>query len=211
MAMLSNNLEQSLHRALAQASAAGHEYAKLEHLLLALTEDPDAQVVLRACAVSVDLLQTALRHALDNDLGDLVSASLDVAKPTAGFQRVIQRAALHVQSSGRDDVTGANVLVALFSEHDSHAVYCLQQQDMSRLDAVNYISHGLAKGDEQKEAGEDAPSDDGEKSKKEALSSYCVNLNHKAVRGAIDPLIGRQKELDRTIQVLCRRTKNNPL
>ncbi len=213
MAMLSNNLEQSLHRALAQASAAGHEYATLEHLLLALTDDPDAQAVLQACAISVERLQTALRHVLENDLGDLVRASLEVARPTAGFQRVIQRAALHVQSSGRDDVTGANVLVALFSEHDSHAVYCLQQQDMSRLDAVNYISHGLVKGEEPQDsvAGEDAPDDGGEKSKKEALSNYCVNLNDKAARGAIDPLIGRQKELDRTIQVLCRRTKNNPL
>ncbi|MEE8531998.1 MAG: Clp protease N-terminal domain-containing protein, partial [Alphaproteobacteria bacterium] len=143
--MLSPNLEQSLHRALALANERRHEYATLEHLLLALTEDQDAVAVLRGCGVDIDELRDALEEYLNVELQGLVIDALSDAKPTAGFQRVLQRAAMHVQSSGRSEVTGANVLVALFSERESHAVYFLQQHEMSRLDAVSYISHGISK------------------------------------------------------------------
>ena len=212
----SNNLEKSLHRALALASERHHEYATLEHLLLALTEDNDAIAVFKACGVDVDLLRQDLASYLDDDLIGLVIEDYEDPKPTAGFQRVIQRALIHVQSSGREEVTGANVLVAVFSERESHAVYYLQKQDMTRLDAVSYISHGVAKVAGMSEARsargteeepEEAQSEQGD----EALKSYCVNLNEKAVNGKIDPLIGRQDEVDRTIQILCRRSKNNPL
>src|ERR1700748_3010674 len=143
--MLSRNLEKTLHRALALANERRHEYATLEHLLLALAEDQDAVAVLRACTVDVDKLKRDLTHYIDNDLAGLVSNHVEDAKPTASFQRVLQRAAIHVQSSGREEVTGANVLVAMFAERESHAVYFLQEQDMTRFDAVNYISHGIAK------------------------------------------------------------------
>ena len=217
MSMLSQNLEKTLHRALANATEQRHEYATLEHLLLALCEDQDANAVMRACNVDVEKLGGAVREFLDEELGDLVSVSGDDPKPTAGFQRVIQRAAIHVQSSGREEVTGANVLVALFSERESHAVYFLQTQDMSRLDAVNYISHGIAKrsGDNERRAVHGAEqenrSEEPVKKGQEALTAYCVNLNEKAKSGKIDPLIGRSHEIERTIQILCRRTKNNPL
>lgn len=212
----SNNLEKSLHRALALASERHHEYATLEHLLLALTEDNDAIAVFKACGVDVDLLRQDLASYLDDDLIGLVIEDYEDPKPTAGFQRVIQRALIHVQSSGREEVTGANVIVAVFSERESHAVFYLQKQDMTRLDAVSYISHGVAKVAGMSEARstrgteeepEEAPSEQGD----EALKSYCVNLNEKAANGKIDPLIGRQDEVDRTIQILCRRSKNNPL
>src|SRR5277367_3252283 len=143
--MLSRNLEQTLHRSLSLASERRHEYATLEHLLLGLCDDTDAATVLRACGVGLDKLRSDLSEFLDKDLAGLATDRAGDPKPTAGFQRVVQRAAIHVQSSGRDEVTGANVLVALFSERESHAVYFLQSQDMSRLDAVNYISHGIAK------------------------------------------------------------------
>lgn len=212
----SNNLEKSLHRALALASERHHEYATLEHLLLALTEDNDTIALFKACGVDVDLLRQDLASYLDDDLVGLVIEDYEDPKPTAGFQRVIQRALIHVQSSGREEVTGVNVLVAVFSERESHAVYYLQKQDMTRLDAVSYISHGVAKVAGMSEARstrgveeepEEAQSEQGD----EALKSYCVNLNEKAVNGKIDPLIGRQDEIDRTIQILCRRSKNNPL
>ena len=216
--MLSRNLEKSLHRALDNANQRRHEYATLEHLLLALSEDQDAQAVLRACTVDVEKLRKDLIHHLDNELTNLVSPRREEAKPTAGFQRVIQRAVIHVQSSGRSEVTGANVLVAMFSERESHAVYFLQEQDMSRFDAVNYISHGIAKVPGQTEtrrvSGAEEEAAGGEKVAKkggEALDAYCVNLNKKAASGRIDPLIGREAEVERTIQILCRRTKNNPL
>jgi len=223
--MLSRNLEQTLHRALALAGERRHEYATLEHLLLALGDDADAVGVLRACGVDVEKLKRDLTEFLDKDLAGLVTERGGDPKPTAGFQRVVQRAAIHVQSSGRDEVTGANVLVALFSERESHAVYFLQLQDMTRLDAVNFISHGIAKapgrsqpraakgdgagneesGQEREEKGRGAPRG------QDALANYCVNLNKKAEQGKIDPLIGRDQEIERTIQILCRRTKNNPL
>ncbi|MCH8036404.1 MAG: AAA family ATPase, partial [Proteobacteria bacterium] len=215
--MLSANLEQTLHRALAYANERRHEYATLEHLLLALTEDPDAIAVLRACGVDLDRLRGEIQDYIDNELSNLITAQLGDAKPTAGFQRVLQRAAIHVQSSGREEVTGANVLVAMFSERESHAVYFLQEQEMSRLDALNYISHGIAKVAGQEEertaqgADEDADAEKVVRKGREALDAYCVDLNKKAAEGRIDPLIGRAKEIDRTIQVLCRRTKNNPL
>ena len=216
--MLSRNLEKTLHRALAIASEKSHEYATLEHLLLALTEDQDAMAVLRSCGIGIPEIKDQLGHYLDNELAYLVNRNAEEAKPTTAFQRVLQRAAIHVQSSGREEVTGANVLVALFSERESHAVYFLQEQDMTRFDAVNYISHGIAKvpgqgetrtptGAEPEQAAEEKPV----KSGKDALDSYCHNLNIKATKGKIDPLIGRAEEIDRTIQILCRRSKNNPL
>src|SRR5579863_6461581 len=215
--MLSRNLEQTLHRALSLASERRHEYATLEHLLLGLTDDSDAATVLKACGLDLDKLRTDLGDFLDKDLAGLATDRPGDPKPTAGFQRVVQRAAIHVQSSGRDEVTGANVLVALFSERESHAVYFLQLQDMTRLDAVNYISHGIAKtpGRSQSRpvhgADEDTKGETAVKKGQEALSAYCVNLNKKALQGKIDPLIGRDLEIERTIQILCRRSKNNPL
>ncbi|MDF2094455.1 ATP-dependent Clp protease ATP-binding subunit ClpA [Aquibaculum arenosum] len=215
--MLSPSLEKTLHRALALANERRHEYATLEHLLLALGEDNDAVAVMRACGVDVDRLTSELTEYIDNELSNLINVHAGESKPTAGFQRVLQRAAIHVQSSGRAEVTGANVLVAMFSERESHAVYYLQEQDMTRLDAVNYISHGIAKvsGKEQARtvhgSENDAQSEKVVRKGREALDAYCVDLNRKAGEGRIDPLIGRAAEIERTIQVLCRRTKNNPL
>jgi ATP-dependent Clp protease ATP-binding subunit ClpA len=215
--VLSPNLEKSLHRALACANERRHEYATLEHLLLALTEDQDAVAVLRACSVDLDRLRREVLNYVDNEFANLVATHSDDAAPTASFQRVLQRAAIHVQSSGREEVTGANVLVAMFAERESHAVYLLQEQDMTRFDAVNYISHGTAKAPGRSETPRVQGTDEddrGEKSQKrnhDALDSYCVNLNKKAEGGRIDPLIGREAEVERTIQILCRRAKNNPL
>jgi ATP-dependent Clp protease ATP-binding subunit ClpA len=214
--MLSPTLEQSLHRALALANERHHEYATLEHLLLALTEDQDAVAVLRACGANGAALREALENYLDNELQGLVDERDGEAKPTAGFQRVLQRAVLHVQSSGRGEVTGANVLVAILSERESHAVYVLREQDISRLDAVSYIAHGVSKvaGGEERRPARGAEEDEDERDvhgSAEALSAYCVNLNEKAAAGKIDPLVGREAEVERTIQVLCRRAKNNPL
>jgi len=216
----SRSLEQGLHRALALANDRHHEYATLEHLLLALIDDADAAAVMRACNVDLDVLKQNLVDYVDHDLSNLVVAGGEDAKPTASFQRVIQRAVIHVQSSGREEVTGANVLVAIFAERESHAAFFLQEQEMTRYDAVNYISHGIAKRAELSEArpvrgaseeGEARGGDEDEKDGNDALSQYCVNLNRKANEGRIDPLIGRAAELARTIQVLCRRQKNNPL
>ena len=221
--MLSRNLEQTLHRALSLASDRRHEYATLEHLLLGLADDSDAATVLRACGVDLDKLRADLTEFLDKDLSGLASDRPGEPKPTAAFQRVVQRAAIHVQSSGRDEVTGANVLVAMFSERETHAVYFLQLQDMTRLDAVNFISHGIAKapgkasprpaqGAQNGETGEGEREEGrGRQKNQDGLSAYCVNLNKKAQAGKIDPLIGRDHEIERTIQILCRRTKNNPL
>src|SRR5579863_9389916 len=219
MPTFSRSLEQSLHRALALANERHHEYATLEHLLLALIEDQDAAAVMRACNVDLDKLRRSLVAYLESELDNLVTDGAEDSKPTAGFQRVIQRAVIHVQSSGREEVTGANVLVAIFAERESHAAYFLQEQDMTRYDAVNYISHGIAKRPGMSEArpvrgsDEDADTKNGDEPKKkgDALDSYCVNLNKKAREGKIDPLIGRDLEISRTIQVLCRRQKNNPL
>jgi ATP-dependent Clp protease ATP-binding subunit ClpA len=211
----SRQLEESLHRAVAYANQRKHEYATLEHLLLSLIDDEDAAGVMRACDVELGELRTTLTNYVDNELRSLVVDDGEDAKPTAGFQRVIQRAVIHVQSSGREEVTGANVLVAIFSERESHAAYFLQEQDMTRYDAVNYIAHGIAKKAGASEAkpvkgaeDEDKPA---VKTGGEALEAYCINLNDKAKQGKVDPLIGRLQEVERCIQILCRRTKNNPL
>ncbi|WP_454917551.1 ATP-dependent Clp protease ATP-binding subunit ClpA [Xanthobacter sediminis] len=219
MPTFSRSLEQSLHRALALANERHHEYATLEHLLLSLIDDQDAAAVMRACNVDMDKLRRNLVEYVDSELENLVQSGSDDSKPTAGFQRVIQRAVIHVQSSGREEVTGANVLVAIFAERESHAAYFLQEQDMTRYDAVNYISHGIAKRSGMSESrpvrGADEETEtkagDDKQKKADALDAYCVNLNKKAHEGKIDPLIGRDAEIQRTIQVLCRRQKNNPL
>jgi ATP-dependent Clp protease ATP-binding subunit ClpA len=215
--MLSRHLETTLHRALAHANARHHEFATLEHLLLALMEDQDAVAVMRACGIDMERLAQELVDYIDTELQNLIHPAVEEAKPTSSFQRVLQRAAIHVQSSGREEVTGANVLVALFSERESNAVFLLQEQDMTRFDAVNYISHGIAKVAGYAEphtvhgADEEMAPENIIKKGREALDAYCVNLNNKALKGKIDPLIGRHAEVERTIQVLCRRTKNNPL
>jgi len=226
MPVFSRALEKTLRKALALANERRHEYATLEHLLLALIDDPDAAAVLRACNVDLDLLRKNVVHYIDSELENIIVETADEAKATAGFQRVVQRAAIHVQSSGREEVTGANVLVAIFAERETHAAYFLQEQDMTRYDAVNYISHGIAKrpglsdasrsprgADEDPESRESKEAKEPSEGKKKegALDAYCVNLNKKARDGRIDPLIGREAEVQRTIQVLCRRQKNNPL
>src|SRR6187455_367843 len=221
MPSFAQSLEKTLHTALQHATDRTHEYATLEHSLLALVDDPDAAEVMTACGVDLGELGNVVRQYLDQEYQSLKTEDEADPQPTAGFQRVIQRAILHVQSSGKDTVTGANVLVALFSERDSYAVYFLQQQDMSRLDAVSYISHGIGKGGRQIETrtpqGSDEPETKSEEKqekggkKDSALDQFCINLNQKALDGKVDPLIGRSAEVDRTIQILCRRSKNNPL
>jgi ATP-dependent Clp protease ATP-binding subunit ClpA len=225
MPAFSQGLEQALHQALTFANERHHEYATLEHLLLALIDDGDAAAVMRACNVDLDELKRTVLTYIDTELDNLVTGYDEDSKPTAGFQRVIQRAVIHVQSSGREEVSGANVLVAIFAERESHAAYFLQEQQMTRYDAVNYISHGIAKrpgaaearpprGSEEEQSGPaGSETEEGGKKKQaqDALTAYCVNLNRKAEAGKIDPLIGRENEINRTIQVLCRRSKNNPL
>ncbi|MEO6361194.1 MAG: ATP-dependent Clp protease ATP-binding subunit ClpA [Sphingomicrobium sp.] len=217
MPSFARELEQTLHNALGEAGSRRHEYATLEHLLIALVDDEHASKVMIACGVDRDELRDAVKKYLDGELGALVADSGTDPTPTSGFQRVVQRAILHVQSSGRDEVTGANVLVALFSERESYAVYFLQQQDMSRLDAVTYISHGVGKGDAPAETAtpngqsEEKSEKSDSKAKESALKQFTVDLNEKAKAGKVDPLIGRTAEVDRTVQILCRRSKNNPL
>lgn len=222
MPSFSSSLEKAIHTALAQATARKHELATLEHLLLALTEEDDAARVMRACEVDLGLLRNTLIDFLDTQLESLITDVEGVeASPTTAFQRVIQRAVIHVQSSGRNEVTGANVLVAIFAERESHAAYFLQEQDMTRYDAVNFISHGIAKDTAYSEAREVAGAEnqieyenetDTKPSEDEtALGKYCVDLNAKAENGGIDPLISRDHEVERCIQVLCRRRKNNPV
>jgi ATP-dependent Clp protease ATP-binding subunit ClpA len=216
----SNTLEQAIHAALALANARRHELATLEHLLLALIDEPDAAKVMKACSVDLDELRKTLTDFIDDDLSTLVTdVDGSEAVPTAAFQRVIQRAAIHVQSSGRTEVTGANVLVAIFAERESNAAYFLQEQDMTRYDAVNFIAHGVAKdpsyGETRPVTGaseaEEEPRAAEPEGKESALSKYCVDLNAKSRKGDVDPLIGREQEVERCIQVLCRRRKNNPL
>ena len=222
MPSLTATLEDAIHRAIGFANARRHELATLEHLLLALVDEPDATRVMRACSVDLGELRTSLTRFIDSELDTLVFDSDDSeAAPSTGFQRVIQRAAIHVQSSGRSEVTGANVLVAIFNERESHAAFFLQEQDMTRYDAVNYLSHGVAKdpafgesrqvrGAEDPESAEKIRGEDG-KAEQTSLGKFCVDLNAKARAGRIDPLIGREPEIERCIQVLCRRRKNNPL
>ncbi|PYF08092.1 ATP-dependent Clp protease ATP-binding subunit ClpA [Rhodobacter viridis] len=221
MPSFSTTLEQAIHAALALANTRKHELATLEHLLLALIDEPDASRVMRACGVDLDELRQTLTEFIDDDLSTLITeVEGSEAVPTAAFQRVIQRAAIHVQSSGRTEVTGANVLVAIFAERESNAAFFLQEQDMTRYDAVNFIAHGVAKdpafGESrpvvgaEEETAKAEPAQPGE-AKESALGKYCVNLNQKSQKGDIDPLIGRAEEVERCIQVLCRRRKNNPL
>jgi ATP-dependent Clp protease ATP-binding subunit ClpA len=216
--MLSKKLEQTLHNALNLATEKGHEYATLEHLLLALTDDTDARAVMRASGVDLPILREDLIKYLDEELADLKLPDIKESKPTTGFQRVLQRAAIHVQSSGREEVTGANVLIALFSERESHAVYFLGKHEMTRFDAVNYVSHGIAKVEGESNfhtaAAEDSEveaENEEVKTGRDALKAYCVDLNQRARDGKIDVLIGRENEVNRTVQILCRRSKNNPL
>nr|MBA3446416.1 AAA family ATPase [Pseudaminobacter sp.] len=226
MPAFSQGLEKALHQALTLANERHHEYATLEHLLLALIDDGEASAVMRACNVDLGELKSTVLTYIDTELDNLVTGYDEDSKPTAGFQRVIQRAVIHVQSSGRDEVSGANVLVAIFAERESHAAYFLQEQQMTRYDAVNYISHGIAKrpganetrsprgaeDDHSSAPGGGESEDTGVKKKtQDALTAYCVDLNKKAKAGKIDPLIGRESEINRTIQILCRRSKNNPL
>ena len=222
MPSFSASLENAIHEALAAANARKHELATLEHLLLALLDEPDAAKVMRACSVDLKLLRKALVDFIEDDLSTLITdVDGSEAVPTAAFQRVIQRAAIHVQSSGRTEVTGANVLVAIFAERESNAAYFLQEQDMTRYDAVNFIAHGVAKDPDFVESrpivgaedeAEMLDSENNETSEKEsALAKYCIDLNEKSAKGNVDPLIGREHEVERCIQVLCRRRKNNPI
>ena len=223
MPSFSDNLEKAIHVALAHSNTLKHELATLEHLLLALTDEPDAAKVMKACAVDLDILRASLQNFIEEDLASLITETDgSEAVPTAAFQRVIQRAAIHVQSSGRSEVTGANVLVAIFAERESNATYFLQEQEMTRYDAVNFIAHGVAKDPNFGEARPVTSSTDAsdaelnpskaEKGKKESvLEKFCVNLNEKSKVGDIDPLIGRESEVERCIQILCRRRKNNPI
>src|SRR5690349_17816333 len=213
MPSFSRGLEKALHQAMNLARERAHEFATLEHLLLALTDDRDTIAVLAGCDVDVEALKGELEDFINEELDSLVVPNGQDARPTAAFQRVIQRAVIHVQSSGKEEVTGANVLVAIFAERESHAAYFLEQQDMSRLDAVNFISHGITKSGPNESrpvrGAEGGARQGGGQSS--ALADFCVNLNEKAKAGKIDPLIGRDAELRRTIQVLCRRSKNNPI
>ena len=209
--MLSQDLEETLRRALSLAGERAHEFATLEHLLLAMTDDPDALDVLHGCKVDVPQLRELLSRHIEEEFTSIVNPAEDLeVQPTSGFQRVVQRAIIHTQSSGRGVATAANVLIAMYSERESHAVWFLNSLNLSRLDAVSYLSHGTGEPVE----GADGSVDDnaeGERAKSDPLSEYSVNLVAKAREGRIDPLIGRDSEVDRTIQVLCRRTKNNPL
>ena len=210
--MIAQELEVSLHMAFVEARQKRHEFITVEHLLLALLENPSAQEVLKACAAKIDELKKALSEFIEQHTPIVAGDGEVNTQPTLGFQRVIQRAILHVQSSGKKEVTGANVLVAIYGEKDSHAVYFLHQQGVSRLDVVNFISHGISKASPtggQKEETE-AEGAEGEQAGG-ALESFTLNLNQMAVEGKIDPLIGRENEVERVIQILCRRRKNNPL
>ena len=210
--MIAQELEVSLHMAFVEARQKRHEFITVEHLLLALIDNPSAAEALRSCGAKTDTLRKDLTNFIDEHT-PTVSGEDDIdTQPTLGFQRVIQRAILHVQSSGKKEVNGANVLVAIYGEKDSHAVYFLQKQGVTRLDVVNYISHGISKVPQQaKAAPEGEVETDGEKAEAGPLEQYTINLNALALQGKIDPLIGRDKELERVIQTLCRRRKNNPL
>ena len=221
MPSFSKTLEEAIHSALVMAKGYRHELATLEHLLMALVDEPDAAKVMEACSVDLTKLRKELAEYIESELSTLVS-DIDGAEavPTAAFQRVIQRAAIHVQSSGRDEVTGANVLVSIFSERESNAAFFLQKQEMTRYDAVSFIAHGVAKDPafsesrsvqgayEIEEGAQEAGKDNGGKG---ALAKYCIDLNEKSKKGEVDPLIGRDHEVERCIQVLCRRRKNNPI
>ena len=210
--MIAQELEVSLHMAFVEARQKRHEFITVEHLLLALLDNPSAANVLRACAANIDELRQELAAFIDQHTPTVAGTEEIDTQPTLGFQRVIQRAILHVQSSGKKEVTGANVLVAIFGEKDSHAVFFLQKQGISRLDVVNFISHGLTKTTQPVHKGEESTEQEAETQQQAgALENFTQNLNQSALVGKIDPLIGREKELERVIQTLCRRRKNNPL
>src|SRR5512145_1639160 len=207
--MIAQELEVSLHMAFVEARQKRHEFITVEHLLLALLDNPTAAEVLRACGANMDELRKNLTQHITEQTPRIAADREVDTQPTLGFQRVIQRAILHVQSSGKKEVTGANVLVAIFGEKDSHAVYFLQQQGIARLDVVNYISHGITKTPQAQ--GKDAEQESQTETSNSPLDNYTQNLNALALAGKIDPLIGRDKELERVVQTLCRRRKNNPL
>ncbi len=211
--MLSKELELSLNQAFRSAYEKRHEFISVEHLLLAMLDNSAATDVLKACGANIDWLRQELNNFLEETTPLIAHGVKRETQPTLGFQRVLQRAAFHVQSSGKQEVTGANVLVAIFSEQDSHAVFLLNQQDVSRLDVVNFISHGIAKSSDEGEnsAPPSGTQDEGEQNAPNPLERFAENLNELAKQGKIDPLIGRRGEVERTIQVLCRRRKNNPL
>ena len=215
--MFSKDLEQTIGQCYKRAREARHEFMTVEHLLLALLDNAAAQAVLKACGGDAVRLRHELEQAIEASVSRLPEDDGRDTQPTLGFQRVLQRAVYHVQSSGKKEVTGANVLVAIFGEKDSHAVYYLTQQDVTRLDVVNYLSHGIAKHGEENEQGgqhegEGKPGEGAEgEAKGDALAEFASNLNELARAGKIDPLVGRADEIERTIQILCRRRKNNPL
>ena len=210
--MIAQELEVSLHMAFVEARQKRHEFITVEHLLLALLDNPTAAEVLRACAASIDELRKALTEFIGAHTPTVAGSEEIDTQPTLGFQRVIQRAILHVQSSGKKEVTGANVLVAIFGEKDSHAVYFLHQQGVTRLDVVNFISHGITKSGQpqQPKSTEEPETQEEGQQAGGALETYTINLNAQALVGKIDPLIGREREVERVIQTLCRRRKNNP-
>jgi len=210
--MIAQELEVSLHMAFMDARQKRHELITVEHLLLAMLDNPSAAEVLKACGSNIDVLRNELTQYIDDHTPTISGEDEVDTQPTLGFQRVIQRAMLHVQSSGKKEVNGANVLVAIYGEKDSHAVYFLHQQGITRLDVVNFIAHGVSKlneGDTQKTSPEQE--NDQESSSSKALETYTINLNKMVLAGKIDPLIGRDSEIERVIQTLCRRRKNNPL
>src|ERR671938_1178637 len=210
--MIAQELEVSLHMAFVEARQKRHEFITVEHLLLALLDNPTAAEVLRACGANMDELRKNLTQHIAEQTPRIAADREVDTQPTLGFQRVIQRAILHVQSSGKKEVTGANVLVAIFGEKDSHAVYFLHQKGVTRLDVVNYISHGISKVPQAQQAKTESDSEtEHEAQPGGALENYTLNLNALALSGKIDPLIGREKELERVVQTLCRRRKNNPL
>ena len=215
MATFTKSLEQAISQAFKFATEKKHQYVTLEHLLLALTDETDARNVMKACNVDVDLLNENLEFYIDNELENIVTTDTKLEpQPTASFQRVIQRSIVHVQSSGKNEVTGANILVALFAERESHATFFLQEQEVTRYDVVNFISHGITKVDNFAYGGSFDSSSSSSSNKaatNSPLETYCVNLNKKAEQNNIDRLIGRTVEVDRLAQILCRRTKNNPL
>ncbi len=210
--MIAQELEVSLHMAFMDARQKRHELITVEHLLLAMIDNPTAADVLRSCGANLDGLRTELANYIEEHTPTVDGTDEVDTQPTLGFQRVIQRAILHVQSSGKKEVTGANVLVAIYGEKDSHAVFFLHQQGVTRLDVVNFISHGVAKvadtGSKRAETEQEA---EGEAAPAGALENFTLNLNQAVLAGKIDPLIGREQELERVIQTLCRRRKNNPL
>ncbi len=211
--MFSKDLELTISRSYQEARVKRHEFITVEHLLLALLEDPTAQAVLNACGVEISKLSDDLGNIIDETIPILPANDTRDTQPTLGFQRVLQRAVYHVQSSGQKEVTGANVIVAIFGEKESHAVFTLHRHDVSRLDAVNFISHGISKSESENDSGSPEVGEAGtaEDKEKSALANYTCNLNQKALDGKTDPLIGRDTEVERVIQVLSRRRKNNPL